>query len=164
MKLEPPNTLHLRAALGWLELGNHLEANEELEKITPTLRAHPHVLDVRWRIYAAAKQWEPCVDLARALTKLVPDELVGWIHLAFTLHALKRTKEAWETLLPVADKFAGEWLVSYNLACYAATLGDLKSAWNRLERAFEIGDADKIKLKALGDPDLEPLWAQIGEI
>jgi hypothetical protein len=33
--IEPPDSLHLLAAQGWLELGNHLEANEELEKITP---------------------------------------------------------------------------------------------------------------------------------
>ncbi len=28
--LEPPDSFHLEAAMGWLELGNHLEANEEL--------------------------------------------------------------------------------------------------------------------------------------
>ena len=31
--LQPPDSYYLRAAIGWLELGNHLEANEELEKI-----------------------------------------------------------------------------------------------------------------------------------
>jgi len=29
--------LHFQAAVGWLELGNWLEANEELENITPQL-------------------------------------------------------------------------------------------------------------------------------
>lgn len=33
--LEHPDLHHLRAAVGWLELGKHIEANEELEKITP---------------------------------------------------------------------------------------------------------------------------------
>ena len=33
--------LHLQAAQGWLGLSNHLEANEELEKINPLLHAHP---------------------------------------------------------------------------------------------------------------------------
>jgi hypothetical protein len=37
--LSPPDTHHLRAAEGWLELGNHLEANAELENIMPELRA-----------------------------------------------------------------------------------------------------------------------------
>ncbi len=46
--LEPPDSLHLQAAQDWLELGNHIEANEELEKSTPQLCAHPMVLAVRW--------------------------------------------------------------------------------------------------------------------
>ena len=45
--LEPPDSFHLEAAVGWLELGNHLEANEELDQITASLRAHPDVLLVR---------------------------------------------------------------------------------------------------------------------
>jgi hypothetical protein len=57
-ELKHPDTLHLQAARGWLELGNHLEANEELEKITASLRAHPAVLEVRWRIYAKAEKWK----------------------------------------------------------------------------------------------------------
>ena len=36
MKRLPPSDLrHLTAAEGWPELGNHFEANEELERITP---------------------------------------------------------------------------------------------------------------------------------
>ena len=31
--LQPPDTFHLLAAQGWMELGNHEEANEELELI-----------------------------------------------------------------------------------------------------------------------------------
>ncbi|MCI0351424.1 MAG: hypothetical protein L0Z53_18530 [Acidobacteriales bacterium] len=62
------DTRHLEAAQGWLDLGNWQEANEELEKITPTLRAHPDILELRCRIYAAAKRWQECEDwLARAL-------------------------------------------------------------------------------------------------
>ena len=46
MKLEHPDTLHLEAAQGWLGLGNHLEADKELDNITPALRSHPDVLEV----------------------------------------------------------------------------------------------------------------------
>jgi hypothetical protein len=45
--IEPHDQRHLEAAEGWIELGNHLEANEELENITPEHRAHPAVLEVR---------------------------------------------------------------------------------------------------------------------
>jgi Tfp pilus assembly protein PilF len=60
--LQPPDQIHLQAAQGWLGLGNHLEANEELEKITAQNRADPDVLEVRWEIYAKAKKWRESVD------------------------------------------------------------------------------------------------------
>ena len=53
--------MHLEAAQGWLELGNHEEANEELELIDAPLRSHPDVLEVRWGIYAKVKNWEACL-------------------------------------------------------------------------------------------------------
>ena len=49
-KLKHPDHFHLLAAQGWIELGNHLEANEELEKISPELRAYPLVLEMRCEI------------------------------------------------------------------------------------------------------------------
>ena len=72
-RLQPPDTFHLDAAIGWLGLGNHLEANEELEKITPGLRAYPDVLEVRIEIYARAKRWEGCVEIANALVLIRAD-------------------------------------------------------------------------------------------
>lgn len=90
-ELQSPDTFHLLAAHGWLELGNHLEANQELEKIAPQMRAHPQVLEVRWQIYAAARKWEPALDIASALITLVPDSPIGWVHRSFCLHELKRT-------------------------------------------------------------------------
>ena len=41
-RLEPPDTMHLEAAKGGLELGNHREANQELEKIAPLPRFQNH--------------------------------------------------------------------------------------------------------------------------
>jgi hypothetical protein len=41
--LTPPDSLYFQAAQGWLELGDHIEANEELDKVTASLRAHPTV-------------------------------------------------------------------------------------------------------------------------
>jgi hypothetical protein len=77
---------HLDAAEGWLGLGNHLEANEELESITPQLRAHPDVLHVRCRVYGAAKKWEMAAEIAQAIAKLVPADSYGFVNLAYALH------------------------------------------------------------------------------
>ena len=100
-----PDQNHIQAAEGWLELGNSHEANDELERLTPGLRAHPAVLDLRWQIYAQAKNWPACLEIATAITKLAPKSPAGWVHLSFTLHELHRTQEASDNLTPVAAQF-----------------------------------------------------------
>jgi len=154
----------LAAAEGWLELGDHLEANEELENITAEHRAHPALLETRWRIYARAKKWEGALEIASALVQLVPESSLGWVHRSFSLHEMKRIEEARDNLLRVVDKFPQDATMRYNLACYECQLGRLEQARAWLEKAFELGDAKKRKLMALNDPDLEPLWKEIGEI
>lgn len=161
-----PDRHHIRAAQGWLELGNHLEANAELENITPELRAHPTVLELRWQIFAKESRWDACRDIALAITKAAPTSAEGWLHLAY---ATRRTiggglQAAWNVLRPIAERFPNEPTVPYNLACYACQLGNRKEAWNWLEKAFEIGNPDALKLMALGDPDLESFWAEISDI
>jgi tetratricopeptide (TPR) repeat protein len=155
---------HLEAAEGWLELGNHLEANEKLERIEASLRAHPDVLELRWQIYAKAKKWEECVLIGQALVNSAPARPDSWIHRSYALHELKRTEEASDLLLAAADLFPGLWLIMYNLACYASCLGNLEEAWDWLQDAFDLGDAKKVKSMALEDKDLENLWGEIGEI
>ena len=83
--LQPPNAMHLLATQGWLELGNHIEANVELEKIAPQSQTHPDVEEVRWQIYAAAKEWEAALDIAAALIQLDPDDPLGWVHRSYAL-------------------------------------------------------------------------------
>src|ERR1700688_2051682 len=106
--LQPPDTMHLQAAQGWFELGDHLEANEELELIAPQNRGHPGVLEVRWAIYAAAKRWEAALDIAATFIRLAPEYPFGWLHRSFALHELNRTAEARDNLLIALDKFPGE--------------------------------------------------------
>ena len=64
-----------------MELGNHEEANEELELIDAPLRAHPDVLEVRWLIHQKVENWELCKDIGTALVKLAPERTTGWIDL-----------------------------------------------------------------------------------
>ncbi|MGD0351643.1 MAG: tetratricopeptide repeat protein [Verrucomicrobiota bacterium] len=163
-KLELSDQRHMDAAQGWLGLGNWLEANEELEQITPLMRAHPDVLLVRWHVYATAKKWEMAADIARAISEQLPENPFGWVHWAFSLHELKRTKEAWDVLVPVVDKFPDEYIIRYNLACYACQLGNLKEALQWLKKAIDLAGKKDIRTMALDDPDLQPLWNEIGEI
>lgn len=162
--LEPPDSLHLKAAEGWLELGNQLEANEELEKISPQLRVHPAVLVLRWQIYAKEQKWEACGDIARAMIQLAPSQPVGWVHLANSLRRIegRGIHSAWEALLPIAGKFPKSWNIPYNLACYAAQMQQFNTAEDWLKKAFGIakttGSYDKVRLLALNDPDLDHFW------
>jgi tetratricopeptide (TPR) repeat protein len=162
--LETPDSHHLQAAQGWLELGNHAEANAELEKITAHLRAHPDVLAVRWLIYAKAEQWEACRNIGVALVNLAPEDPIHWLHRSCAHHRLNRTEEAADLLLPAAAKFPDDWRICYDLGCYACQLGNHEEAWDLLEDAFDLGDPKQVKLMALDDPDLEPFWAEIGEV
>ena len=69
--------MHLTAAQGWLELGNHEEAFEELEQIDAPLRGHPDVLEVRWGIYASIEKWEYCLEIGGAMVRLDPARFTG---------------------------------------------------------------------------------------
>lgn len=153
---------HLEAAEGWLELGNWQEANEELELITPLFRAHPYVLELRYKIYDAAGRWDMALGVAKGVRELLPDNQWGHFYTAYALHELKRTQEAYDVLKAVIFKFPDHQLMHYNLACYACRLGKLKAAMKWLEQAIDLGA--EIHKQALEDPDLEPLWNQIEEI
>lgn len=155
--LPHPNNHQVQAAQGWLELGNYGEATKALDQVEPPYRLHLDVLVTRWSIASAAKQWEQCMHIGHSISRLYPDNPYGYIHHAFALHALSRTRNAKTVLEAVVEDFPDEWVISYNLACYAAQLGDIPEAKTYLESAFELG-GDDVKTAALPDPDLEPVW------
>lgn len=163
MKLQIQDQRLLEAAEGWLGLDNWHEANEELERITPEMRSHPSVLCLRWQIYAKAKQWEGAYEIARAISEMVPDSSFGFIHMAYSLHEMKRTEEAREVLIPIVHKFE-DYTLFYNLSCYACRLGKTNEAYEWLKIAIDFAGDEEVRLVALKDPDLEPLWANIGKI
>ena len=162
-KLEPPDTHFLSAAIGWVELGVYTEARAELSNISPAFQSHPDVLEANWLIAAREKNWKAALDVARTLVQTEPDRSFGWLHQAY---ALRRVPEgglqaAWDALLPAADQFPKEPTIPYNLSCYACQMGRLDDARTWLRRALDTGDRSGIKLMALSDPDLKPLWVEI---
>jgi tetratricopeptide (TPR) repeat protein len=161
--LGPPDAHFLSAAVGWFELGNLPEAKAELERIAPALRQHPEVLEIRWLIHAQEKNWEEGLVVACALVEAAPQRASGWLHRAYAMRRVKRggLQAAWDALLPAFDKFPGEPTIPYNLACYACKLGGLDEARQWLERAVKIAGKASIKVMALNDDDLEPLWGEI---
>ena len=162
--IEPPDRHHLRAAMGWLELGNHWEAYEEFKRIAPTLQVHPDALEVRWEICAMAKEWDVCVDIAGAIVELAPDRPFGWIGRAYSLRRVVGggSMVAFMALLPVAHEFPAEPMIPFGLSCYTCQMGRLDDARVWLHRAFAVasvtGNKKRLKLMAQEEPDLEPLW------
>ena len=68
------------------------------------------------------------------------------------------SKKAKPVLLEAAKLFPDDDMIQYNLACYCAQLGQLDAAQEHLGNSYEVGNAQQIKLMALDDDDLKPLW------
>jgi predicted Zn-dependent protease len=163
--IEPPDSHHVNAAIGWLGLGCADDAEAELEQIAPAYRTHSVVLDVRWAICAHRKNWNAALEVARAELATQPDDASGWLHHAYALRRASDggLSQAWEALLPAAKKFPDESVIPYNLSCYACQLNQLDIARHWLDRAVTAGKKAAIKKMALADEDLKPLWAEIRE-
>lgn len=163
-KLESPDIHHVRAALGWMELGNHVEAGEEIARVSAANLNHPDVLEIRWAICAEGKSWDAAAEVAESLVAVAPERSSGWVHRAYAVRRMRGggIEQAEKLLLPALEKFPKESVIPYNLACYAAQLSRLDAAWEWLQRAMK-GEGDKEVLieRALADQDLEPLWPRL---
>jgi hypothetical protein len=153
----------LNAALGWLGLNSPAEARAELEAIAPAQQLHPLVLDARWLLCAHEKNWRDALAVAGRELAAAPGEAAGWLHRAYALRRVDDggLDQAWDALLPAAEKFPKEPVIAYNLSCYACQMNKLDASRDWLKRAVAIGGKDVIKQMALEDDDLKPLWTEI---
>jgi predicted Zn-dependent protease len=161
--LEPPDSHHLDAAIGWLGLGRKDDARAELDLIAAAQQQHPAVLDARWMICVSEQRWSEALEIARAELAAAPGSCAGWLHRAYALRRVPEggLSKAWDALLPAAEKFPREPVVAYNLSCYACQMQQLDLARLWLQRAVNTGGREAIKKMALADDDLRPLWKEI---
>jgi Flp pilus assembly protein TadD len=164
--IEPPDSHHLNAAIGWLGLDCASDAHTELAKLSTENQNHPDVLEVRWTILAHEKQWRNALEIAEKELKFTPGESSGWLHRAYALRRVNDggLSQAWDALLPAAEKFPAEPVIAYNLSCYACQMQQLDLARTWLQRAVAAGKKEAIKKMALEDGDLQPLWPEIKEL
>ena len=132
-KLPLEDARHLSAADGWLDLGDHVSAFEQLEEIAPLNRAHPEVLKLRLRIYSTAKKWDSTFALAEGLHRQLPDDPEVTLALARCCTVAGRLDDA------------RQWLTV------------------TFEKAERQGTAKLWKLKALDDQHLAPLFSSSSE-
>jgi predicted Zn-dependent protease len=156
--LDRENRLRLDAANGWLGLGNWREAHDEIEHISPVLRAATEVLDARFRIYEAAGKWDLAIEAASALCKQKPSEAMPCVYLARALNGLGQTKQAMNFLIEAAKHVPKEEALYYDLACYCCAAGEVEAGRKWLDRAADMGRTAEIMVRALDDPRLDALW------
>src|SRR4030095_11337234 len=156
MPLEPEEQEHLTAAQGYLELGMPLEANAELERIDPYVRHLPEVLAVRVEIYRILERWELMATVAKKLSEYEAS-VPTWAFLF--AHALRKSgsvERSWEVLLDACTRFPMNAAIRYDLACCECQLGNIQAAKQRLKEGFELDP--NLRMRALSDPDLAPVW------
>jgi len=141
------------AAQGYLELGMESDALVELDELEEPLRSHPDAGRLRVQILLQAERWRECVEICKDLWDGTSATAAMRLHGAYCLHELKRTEEARDLLLSAGDLLGTDPTFHYNLACYAAVLGDSAEARDRLAAAFDL-DPDLIEMSKT-DPDLD---------
>ena len=147
---------HLQAAIGYLELGMLVEANDEIENLSPELKNSSSALGVRLEIYRSAKKWGLMEVVAKELWKRHQDQPIFWNHLAFAVRRSSGLEEAHKILSEALEKYPDDDLTLFNFGCYECQLGNLESAKKLVGAAIKIDH--NWKIHALTDPDLVPLW------
>ncbi|SRR6266436_4509058 len=120
MPLEPPDLQHWQTAVGYVELQMFEDANGELEKIDPFLRAAPEILALRIEIYRGLEKWELMTELTRRLTEFESNNPQWSVSLAYATRRGKSIEAAKEILLSTEQKFPKEGVIKYNLAIAAS--------------------------------------------
>jgi hypothetical protein len=162
-RIEAPDIHHLNAAIGWLELGNQVEAGAELDQISFLTRYHPDVLIVRWKVHARMKNWTRSLDIARALVRISPDKPTGWICLAYSLYNTHQASDAWAHLVNAEKRFPAISAIPYFLACLACQMGKTNEASKWLNRWNSMVSESDLKETARKDPRLKPVWQEFDE-
>lgn len=157
---------HLDAAEGWLMLGLPACSLEEIDQLSPANRSRTAVRKLEWQAHAATGDWMRAWQVAQGMIEQTPTSAFAWIHRAYALRRMPGggLEQARDALLPSAARFPRNFLIPYNLACYAAQLGRLDEAWEWFERAVALGEEGRVRRMALEDEDLQPLRARIEQL
>ena len=143
----------IRAAEGYAELGMYDDALAELDQIAANQQDGLETLRMRVEIVLRKRDWTSALRSSLKVCQLYPNDSSGFIHAAFCLHELGRTKEAKQTLLDGPAKLLDEPVYYYNLGCYDAVLGNLDQAKAYLRTSFRLDKSFRDMAKS--DPDLE---------
>ncbi|MEO6742201.1 MAG: hypothetical protein ABIP20_18305 [Chthoniobacteraceae bacterium] len=151
----------LLAAQGYSELGLPDLALDELDLLPAEVSDSPLGMESRLAVLMQAKRWKHALPVGRELCRVAPDKTAGFIHAAFCLHELGKSREALELLSSGPSVLKSEPTYHYNLACYEAALGNIEQARAHLNVSFAMDKS--LKDFARTDPDLKALTLQEGK-
>lgn len=150
-----PHERSIIAAQGYLELGMFSDVWRELHSLPAALLGSSEVLELSALSLMGERRWDEALEVARRLREGRPDDPGGFIHEAYCLHELGRTREALDTLLNGPATLHEKPVYFYNAACYRAQLGEVEDAVELLALAFKMDG--RLRRSAKHDPDLAPL-------
>jgi tetratricopeptide (TPR) repeat protein len=140
------------AAQGYLELGMAEEALAELSSVPTSESTDPDILELRLHILMQVGNWNEALSCSEELIRLMPEDLPAYIHGAFALHELGRTREARDFLQKGPDSLRKDPTFHYNIGCYEAVLGNRGAALRSLNDSFALDQT--YRDFARRDPDL----------
>jgi Flp pilus assembly protein TadD len=146
----------LEAADGYLFLGLAGDALAQLDKVPKEDRVQATVLIARGRVLLHLRKWADAERLAAHGTMKHPDHEEFTVQRAFALHQLKQGDAAMNVILAAPEWLRRTGILHYNLGCYEALLGDLKTARQCIKVACQMNTA--MRKNAAIDPDLRELW------
>jgi len=145
----------LLAADGYLYLDLAKLALGELDGIPEEEKGDASVLLARNRVLLHLGKWKDAETLAAHGEEAHPQHEEFTVQRAFALHKMKCGDRAMDVLLSAPEWIRRTGILHYNLACYEAQLGDLKTAKQCINVAIQMNEAMRKNAKV--DPDLQAL-------
>jgi lipopolysaccharide biosynthesis regulator YciM len=158
VNLDPQIHRRLVAAVGFAELSLFQDAVQELEELPDKLKETAIVLATWLEVYQRWQKWSEASSVAQRLAEMEPDESNWPLALAYAVRRSRGLVFAQEILKQAREKFPDCATIHFNLACYAAQLGDLDEARQRLRRAIQLDQGFAALAKT--DPDLKPIQTE----
>jgi tetratricopeptide (TPR) repeat protein len=155
MPLSPTDQLHLNTAAGLLQIGEPLNAWNELERITPLNRAKTEVLTVRLAVCRALKMWELAEEIARTLIRREPGNVMHVVALAEVMGKREGPVAAAAVYEFAIERFPDFAPLRVSLAVELVKAGQIEDAKRVVKMACEL-DPD-LRLVVLDHPGLSAI-------
>lgn len=131
------------------------EAAEELAKVPEAEKDGLDFLSVRLALLQEQQDWPALRDHAGDYAHRAPGEAAAWVTWAYAARRADSITAAQKILLQAIPHHPANGTIQFNLACYAAQLGELADARHHLDLAIALDK--EFAQAATTDPDLAPL-------